>query len=75
MNDDFIRVTRRRKPDWTVVRGPAGIDLLTFRVKAHAVAYGRAVSHSGKMALFVDDQDGTTVRQETSSLTYPRKLN
>lgn len=75
MNDDFIRVTQRRKPHWTVVRGPVGIDLLTFRVKAHAVAYGRALSHAGRMELFVDNQDGTTVRQDMSTLTYPRKLN
>jgi hypothetical protein len=75
MKSDFIRVTRRRESVWTVLRGPRGLCLLTFRLKSHAVAYARAISFSGKLALFVDDGNGIAVRQSSSSLTYPIVLN
>ena len=75
MKTDFIRVRRRGDGAWTVFRGPQGLMLLAFRLKAHAVAYARAISFSGKLALFVDDKGGTGVRQSSSSLTYPRVLD
>lgn len=75
MKDDFIRVTRRRDGSWTVFRGPHSLILLAFRLKAHAIAYARAVSFSGKLILFVDDKSGVAIRQSSSSLTYPMLLN
>jgi hypothetical protein len=71
---DYIRVTRRVDGAWAVFRGSQGLVLLAFRLKAHAVAYARAISFSQKLALFVDDTFGTGVRQSRSSLTYPRIL-
>jgi hypothetical protein len=71
----FIRVTQQRDKTWSVLRGQRGIFLLGFAIKAHAVAYGRAVSLSSKLTLFVDNQYGTPVRQSAASLTYPRLLN
>ena len=70
MKDDFIRVTRRGDGTWAVFRGHRGLVLLAFRLKAHAIAYARAISFSGKLALFVDDRFGIGVRQSSSSLTY-----
>ena len=75
MKNDFIRVTRRRDGMWAVFRGPHDLVLLAFRLKAHAVAYARAVSFSGKLALFVDDKSGIGIRQSSSSLTYPILLD
>ena len=75
MSDSFIRVTQRTEQLWTVVRGPDDVGILTFQLKAHAVAYGRALSYAGKLALFIDDQHGFAVKQEQSTLTYPRRLN
>ena len=74
MKNDFIRVTRRSDGAWAVFRGSQGLSLLAFRLKTHAVAYARAVSFSGKLALFVDDKCGIGVRQSSASLTYPRIL-
>ncbi len=74
MKNDFIRVTRRKDGAWAVFRGSQGLVLLAFRLKTHAVAYARAISFSGKLALFVDDTCGIGVRQSSSSLTYPRLL-
>ncbi len=71
MKNDFIRVTRRRDGMWAVFRGPQSLGLLAFRLKAHAVAYARAISFSGRLALFVDNKSGMGVRQTSSSLTYP----
>ncbi|WP_423414970.1 DUF2188 domain-containing protein [Hyphomicrobium sp. B1] len=75
MKNDFIRVTRRSDGAWAVFRGSQGLALLAFRVKAHAVAYARAISFSRKLTLFVDDKFGIGVRQSYPSLTYPRILN
>jgi hypothetical protein len=75
MENDFIRVTRRRDGAWAVFRGSRGLVLLAFRLKTHAVAYARAVSFSGQLRLFVDDKCGIAVRQSSASLTYPRLLD
>lgn len=71
MKDDFIRVTQRRDDMWTVLSGTHGLVLLAFKLKSHAVSYARAISFSRKLALFVDDKNGTAIRQTSSSLTYP----
>jgi hypothetical protein len=75
MNDDFIRVSKRRTAFWSVLRGQRHLCLLTFKLKSHAVAYARAIACSGKLALFVDDSYGTAIRQSSSSLTYPVLLD
>ena len=75
VNSGFIRVTQRQEHLWSVVRGLSIEKPLSFRLKAHAVAYGRALSCSGKLTLFVDDKHGVAVMQESSSLTYPLSLN
>jgi hypothetical protein len=72
---EFIRVTQRRDNKWSVLRGPRGILLLGFAIKSHAIAYARAISLSGRLTLVVDDQFGTPVRQSSSSLTYPKRLD
>jgi hypothetical protein len=75
MKDGFIRVTQRRDKMWSVLRGPRNLSLLAFTIKSHAVAYARAISSSGKLALFVDNANGIAIRQSSSSLTYPIVLD
>jgi hypothetical protein len=75
VTSQFIRVTQRRDNTWSVLRGPRGIFLLGFAIKSHAVAYARAISRAGRLTLFVDDQFGTPVRQSSSRLTYPKRLD
>lgn len=67
----FIRVSQRSDDQWAVVNGPRGSVLRAFNVKAHAIAYARAVSFAGKLRLFVDDRYGIAKRQPATSLTYP----
>jgi hypothetical protein len=75
MESGFIRVTQRGNPFWTVMRGPRSVALLTFKVKSHAVAYARAMSYSGKLTLYVDDEYGIAIKQHASSLSYPVVLH
>ena len=71
VKDRFIRVSRRPDDMWAVVNGPRGSILRAFNVKAHAIAYARAVSFAGKLILFVDDRFGIAKRQAATSPTYP----
>jgi hypothetical protein len=71
LSDNFIRVSQRSDDMWAVVSGPRGNVLLAFNMKAHAIAYARAVSSAGKLKLFVDDRYGIAMRQPAASLTYP----
>jgi hypothetical protein len=71
MKDGFIRVTQCRDKMWSVLRGPRNLSLLAFAIKTHAVTYARAISSSGKLALFVDNANGIAIRRSSSSPTYP----
>lgn len=66
MDGHFIRVTQRQHLHWSVMRGPRGICLLTFKMKSSAVAYARAVSLASHLTLYVDDAGGTPVRQSAA---------
>jgi hypothetical protein len=75
MKGDYILVTKRHGASWSVLRGQRHLCLLRFRLKQHAVAFGRAMAFSRKLALFVDDRNGIAVRQSAASLTYPVLLD
>lgn len=75
MSSGFIRVVQRGELRWSVLSGPRAISLLTFKLKSHAIAYARAVSFSGRLTLFVDDENGMAIRQDSETLTYPRVLD
>jgi len=75
MDSAYIRVSRQGERSWSVLSGPRAISLLSFTLKSHAVAYARAVSFSGHLTLFVDDENGMAVKQDEATLTYPRLLN
>jgi len=75
MSSGFIRVVQHGELRWSVLSGPRAISLLTFKLKSHAIAYARAVSFSGRLTLFVDDENGMAIRQDSETLTYPRVLD
>lgn len=75
MDGDYIRVRQCNLLRWSVLRGPRAISLLTFKLKSQAVAYARAISFSGRLTLYVDDEYGLAIRQDVATLTYPRVLN
>lgn len=75
MKGDYILVTKRHQASWSVLRGQRHLCLLRFRLKQHAVAFGRATAFSRKLALFVDDENGIAVRQSAASITYPVLLD
>lgn len=75
VKDGFIRVTQRRDKMWSVLRGPRNLSLLAFAIKSHAVAYARAISSSGKLALYVDNANGIAVRRPSLRRTYPILLD
>lgn len=74
IDSGFIRVSQRGDLRWSVLCGRRDLPLLTFRLKSHAVAYARAVSFSGHLTLFVDDEHGVAVKQDVAELTYPLVL-
>lgn len=75
MKSDYILVTKPHGASWSVLRGQSNLCLLCFRLKAHAVAFGRALACSRQLPLFVDDRNGIAVRQSSASLTYPMLLD
>lgn len=75
MRGDYILVTKRHGASWLVLRGQCNLCLLRFRLKQHAVAFGRTMAFSRKLALFVDNRNGIAVRQSSASLTYPVLLD
>lgn len=75
METECIRVTEGFGRTWAVMREPHRQNTMNFKMKSHAIAFARAVSFSRKLALFIDDADGVSVRQSSASLTYPTVLN
>ncbi len=75
MLQEAFRVTRRQEAMWRVESGPSHTHQQDFRIKSHAVAYARAMSWSSRSQLFIDDDEGTPVRQTRASMTYPVKLD
>lgn len=74
MDGHFIRVTQRQHSHWSVMRGPRGICLLTFKMKSQAIAYARVVSLASHLTLYIDDEDGTPVRQNAGPSADPAIL-
>lgn len=75
MLQEAVRVTRTPEAMWRVEGGRSRASQQHFRIKSHAVAYARAMSWSSKSQLFIDDDEGTPLRQTRASMTYPIKLD
>lgn len=58
---------------WQVNGGNRGTR--HFRIREHALAFGRALAFSTQSELLLSESDGSTVRQTRASMTYPRDLS
>jgi hypothetical protein len=56
------------------VSGDEGRRARSFRIRAHAIAFGRALAYNTRSALFLYGADGSRVRQTRASMTYPLVL-
>lgn len=73
-----VHVAKGKDAFWIVVHGDP-IDrekkLGQFRLRSHALAFGRAVAHSSKVELVVHECDGRLIRHAAMSLSYPSTIN
>lgn len=78
MRDVDVHMTKC-KDDYWIVACAKGCNLDQslgrFRVRSHALAFGRAIAHSGGVELIVHEDDGRVIRHAAMSLSYPSKLN
>lgn len=58
-----------------VVSGGYRVTKLRFALRAHALAFGRALAHSTNSSLHLREVDGTISQQSKASMTYPHLLN
>lgn len=76
MCDIDVHVTKGKDAFWIVAHGDSfGLDLGRFRVRSHALAFGRAVAHSTKVEMIVHESDGRRVRHPAESLSYPSNIS
>jgi hypothetical protein len=69
-----VHVTKGKDAFWVVVHGDVfNVDqnLGRFRLRSHALAFGRAVAHSSKVELVVHESDGRKIRHAAVTLSYP----
>jgi hypothetical protein len=73
-----VHVTKGKDAFWIVAQGDdSDLDqnLGRFRLRCHALAFGRAVAHSSRVELVVHESDGRQVRHVAMSLSYPSTIN
>ena len=73
-----VHVTKGKDAFWIVAQGDAFCldqKLGRFRLRSHALAFGRAVAHSSKVELVVHESDGRLIRHAAVSLSYPSRIN
>lgn len=73
MTEKSIHVERSVCGSWSV-NSDYGQISRSFRLRAHAVAFGRAVAFTTGSTLFFYYADGSRVRQTRASMTYPLVL-
>lgn len=73
MPDASIHIEQNACGFWEV-RGGADRATRSFRIREHAIAFGRARAFSTNAMLFLREADGLCVRQSRASMTYPLVL-
>jgi hypothetical protein len=72
VRDTDVHVAKGNDAFWIVAHGDAfRLNLGRFRLRSHALAFGRAVAHSSRVEMVVHESDGRRVRHAATSLTYP----
>jgi hypothetical protein len=72
MQRNDLRVSQLPSGSWLVARVADNLPTRVFRLKAHAIAYARALAFTGDVRLCIYGPDGVGVIQAKESLTYPR---
>ena len=74
MRADDIHVSQDRSDTWLVVEHGTRSEVARYRVRAHAMAFARAVAFGRRVEMVVHENDGSIVRHARTSLTYPTSL-
>jgi hypothetical protein len=75
MRGTDVHVAKAKDTFWIVAHGDAlDLNLGRFRLRSHALAFGRAVAHSSRVEMVVHESDGRRVRHPAVSLTYPTSI-
>lgn len=72
-----IHVKQMASGSWRVSEGALQSPKLpkrTFKIRGHAIAFGRALAFSGGSRLYIHGPDGIGALQTKASLTYPVTL-
>jgi len=75
MRATHINVAQAESGSWLVSRGTRRLPVRAFRLKAHAMAFGRALAFNRHVEMIVHDLDGRSTRHQRASLTYPTSLD
>ncbi len=73
MTELIIYVTQIAGIGWRVSGGKG--EPRVFRIREHALAFGRALAYSTQSELLVIGPNGSVMRQTRASMTYPLDLN
>lgn len=69
-----IHVSQDRSKTWLVTERGRRLEIASYRVRAHAMAFARAVAYGRRAEMVVYETDGRVVRHARTSLTYPTSL-
>jgi len=75
MQATHINVAQTDSGSWLVSQGTRRLPMRAFRLKAHAMAFGRALAFSRRAGLYVYGPDGCATQQARQTLTYPITLD
>jgi hypothetical protein len=70
-----IHVVRGPGEAWMVAQGGQFLATTNYRLRAHAMAFARAVAHSVHADMIVHDRGGRSTRHTQASLSYPTSLD
>lgn len=70
-----IHVVRGPGKGWMVVQDGRSFASANYRLRAHAVAFARAVAFGARADMIVHDLGGRRTRHTRASLSYPTSLD
>ena len=74
MKTDTITLTQGKDGWWVVGGGSKGLPRLSFKKRAHGLAFARAHAFSRRASLYVASCSGRLHKQIPASLTYPATI-
>lgn len=70
-----IHVVRGPGKAWRVTQGGQFLASANYRLRAHAMAFARAVAYGANADMIVHESGGRKTRHSRSSLSYPTSLD